>query len=208
MAQKYKVFIDGKCLLITSPEFSNESSQDFKIYNNVDSFLNEESVYDLQNSSCVVCENPKEAFKKIKEQFVFIKAAGGIVEFEGKFLFIKRLGKWDLPKGKMDAGEKPRETAMREIAEECNLSGHAIAYKIVNTYHTYEQNGENILKKTAWYHLNLMAMPKEKLAPQQEEGITELRWFSWGELDEVRQNTYVSILDVLDELAKMQGFER
>jgi 8-oxo-dGTP pyrophosphatase MutT (NUDIX family) len=208
MAQKYKVFIDGKCLLITSPEFSDELSADFKIYNNAESFLEKESVYALQNSSAIVSENPKAEFRKIKEKFTFIKAAGGIVEFDGKFLFIHRLGKWDLPKGKMDEGEKPRETALREIAEECNLSGHAIAFKILNTYHTYVQNGENILKKTAWYHLNLMAMPKEKLAPQQEEGITELRWLTWNELDEVRQNTYVSILDVLDELAKMQGFER
>lgn len=195
-------------MLITSPEFSDQISGEFKIFPNTEEFLSEESIYELQNSSWIVAEQPKTEFRKVKNLFTFIKAAGGIVEFEGKFLFIKRLGKWDLPKGKMDEGEKPRETALREIAEECNLSGHAIAYKIVNTYHTYEQNGKNILKKTAWYHLNLMALPKEKLAPQQEEGITELRWFSWEELAEVRQNTYVSILDVLDELAKMQGFER
>jgi 8-oxo-dGTP pyrophosphatase MutT (NUDIX family) len=207
MAQKYKVFIDGKCLFITSVEFSSDLPANCQIYNNAEEFLQRESVYSLQHASGIICDNPKSEFRKIKSEFTFIKASGGIVEFEGRFLFIRRLEKWDLPKGKMDAGEKPRETALREIAEECNLSGHSIAYKLLNTYHTYKQNGEHILKKTAWYHLNLMALPKEKLAPQQEEGITELRWFSWEELDEVRQNTYVSILDVLDELAKSQGLE-
>lgn len=194
-------------MFITSVEFSSDLPANCQIYNNAEEFLQRESVYSLQHASGIICDNPKSEFRTIKNEFAFIKAAGGIVEFEGKFLFIQRLGKWDLPKGKMDDGEKPRETALREIAEECNMSGHTIAYKLLNTYHTYKQNGEHILKKTAWYHLNLMAMPDENLAPQHEEGITDLRWFSWDELAEVRQNTYESILDVLDELAKTRGFE-
>jgi ADP-ribose pyrophosphatase YjhB (NUDIX family) len=207
MAQKYKVFIDGKCLFITSVEFSSEFADYCNIYNSVGDFLERESIHSLQNSCLILSDNPKAEFRKFKEQYTFIKAAGGVVEHKGKFLFIQRLGKWDLPKGKMDEGEKPRETALREIAEECNLSGHSIAYKLLNTYHTYTQDGVLILKKTAWYHLNLMEMPEQQLAPQEEEGITALRWLAWDELDEVRQNTYASILDVLDELAKSQGFE-
>jgi 8-oxo-dGTP pyrophosphatase MutT (NUDIX family) len=48
-----------------------------------------------------------------------IKAAGGIVqEPSGKILMIKRLGLWDLPKGKAEKGESDAETAVREIMEE------------------------------------------------------------------------------------------
>ena len=41
------------------------------------------------------------AIDAIKQQYKIIKAAGGVVRKEGKVLLIYRLGKWDLPKGKL-----------------------------------------------------------------------------------------------------------
>jgi len=37
----------------------------------------------------------------------------------------------------------------------------------------------------------------EKLKPQHEEGITDVRWFRKGHIDAIVQNTFPSILDVL-----------
>jgi len=45
---------------------------------------------------------PKEDFEKFTTNFDLIVAAGGkVTNNEGKTLFIFRLGKWDLPKGKV-----------------------------------------------------------------------------------------------------------
>jgi hypothetical protein len=50
-----------------------------------------------------------------KAGHVFVAAAGGAVTDEhGRLLVIKRLGKWDLPKGKIDPGEGVTDAAFRE----------------------------------------------------------------------------------------------
>ncbi len=55
-------------------------------------------------------EKLKETFFK---NFKVIEAAGGIVQNEKKdILFIYRLGKWDLPKGKIEKGEKEEACAV------------------------------------------------------------------------------------------------
>ena len=52
---------------------------------------------------------------------------GVVVMAEDKLLLVKRMmapeiGKWSIPAGYLDAGEDPRETAVREVWEETNLS--------------------------------------------------------------------------------------
>ena len=43
-----------------------------------------------------------------------VKAAGGLVtNKKGQILFIFRKGVWDLPKGKLDSGERLDTTALR-----------------------------------------------------------------------------------------------
>ncbi|MGZ3822720.1 MAG: hypothetical protein ACXVB6_19150 [Mucilaginibacter sp.] len=44
----------------------------------------------------------------------------------------------------------------------------------------------------------------EKLKPQKEEGITDVRWFRKGHIDAIVKNTFPSIMDVL---AKMDLFK-
>ena len=56
-----------------------------------------------------------------------ISAAGGIVVQRGEpplfaVVCLRKRGDWVLPKGKLDAGETPREAAQREVLEE---TGHA-----------------------------------------------------------------------------------
>ena len=48
--------------------------------------------------------------------FNIIKAGGGVVNNnKNQILFIYRLKRWDLPKGKLDKGETIRECAEREV---------------------------------------------------------------------------------------------
>ena len=136
-----------------------------------------------------------EAFRDYK----FIEAAGGIVEKNNQFLFIKRHGLWDIPKGKIDKGEKVKEAAVREIEEECGLVGPRIVSHLIDTWHTYEYKGKKVLKKTYWYHL--YASDKEEvLRPQIEESITEVRYFQLYELKYIKENTYTSIIKVIETL--------
>ncbi len=131
---------------------------------------------------------------EVKRQFKVIEAAGGVVVKDQRLLMIFRLGKWDLPKGKLEGKEKPRAGGIREVEEECNVrvvSGP----KICHTWHTYTRNKRKILKKTHWYAMN--CTDDSDMRGQLDEGITEVRWMSYPEAQQALYNSYVSIRYVL-----------
>ena len=130
------------------------------------------------------------------KHFIQIEAAGGIVQNNKKeLLFIYRLGKWDLPKGKMEKGEKPDECALREVEEETGVTDLKLKKKVGETYHTYDEFGKHILKTTYWYYMTCPVA--QKLVPQTEEDITETKWVSTKDIKEPVANTYPSIKDIL-----------
>jgi 8-oxo-dGTP pyrophosphatase MutT (NUDIX family) len=139
-------------------------------------------------------------FEKLKKSFVkkftLIRAAGGLVVSDnGHLLFIYRRGKWDLPKGKLDAGESPETCAEREVKEETGLRSATIQKHLITTYHTYEESGKHFLKETDWY---LMHSPnQDSLKPQTGEQITEAVWVPSDQLPKYTANTYFLIKDVL-----------
>src|ERR1043165_8955577 len=125
-----------------------------------------------------------------------IEAAGGLVQnAKGEYLFIFRKGKWDLPKGKLDKGESSSEAALREVEEECGVGQLKITKELEATYHTYQQDGEDILKKTYWFGMS--CGDDSPLKPQTEEDITDAKWLGKDELNKVRENTYGAIEEVL-----------
>ena len=145
----------------------------------------------------VQIKNPRDYFAAIKEKFRVIKAAGGLVKNgEGDYLFIFRLGKWDLPKGKVDPGESMKKAAVREVEEECGIKVDYLGQKIITSYHIYQMKGEVVLKKTNWYEMGVNKVPK--LKPQYEEDITEAVWLPKNRFGKIRKNTYPLIAEVLD----------
>jgi 8-oxo-dGTP pyrophosphatase MutT (NUDIX family) len=132
------------------------------------------------------------------KHFTLIEAAGGIVQNSKKeILFIYRLDKWDLPKGKMEKGEKTDECALREVAEETGVTKLNLKEKIGETYHTYDAFGKHFLKITYWYY---MACPAtQTLVPQTEEDITAIEWVAVKDIKTPLKNTYPSIKDILDK---------
>ena len=144
-------------------------------------------------------ENIENGLEKFRKLFKYIYAAGGLIEKENKYLFIFRLKHWDLPKGKLDAGEGPEEAAIRECEEECGITKLTITKTLEPTYHVYEHKGGYALKKTFWY-----AMTTEHdgiLVPQVEEHIEQVEWFSKAEIqDLVLPNSYPAILSVIKHL--------
>ncbi|GIV43839.1 MAG: hypothetical protein KatS3mg035_0962 [Bacteroidia bacterium] len=127
-----------------------------------------------------------------------IEAAGGIIKnSENQYLMIFRLGKWDLPKGKIDPGESPEETAIREIEEEVNIPKDLLKIeKLIGlTYHIYLQKNQYMVKSTFWYDI-FCSCENQTIKPQLEENITEIRWFTKEEL--LKLDTYPSIQSILE----------
>jgi len=144
----------------------------------------------------------KDLLKKF-EDHQFIEAAGGLVQRENKFLFIKRNGFWDIPKGKLEKGETPENGAIREIEEECGLIQPIIKKHLIDTWHAYEHKGKLVLKKTYWFWLD-EGKKKMDLVPQVEEGITELDFFSQDKFEMIKANTFLSIIEVIAALEQMK----
>ena len=109
---------------------------------------------------------------------------------------IFRLGKWDLPKGKLDDNESLEECAIREVQEETGLQKLEIRNLIKVSYHIYTQFGKRILKETHWYAMN--ATENEKLTPQTEEDITEIIWAKRADLNKYISNSYPNVIELLE----------
>lgn len=138
-------------------------------------------------------EKLRKAFFK---NFTIIQAAGGIVQNNDKdLLFIFRLGKWDLPKGKMEKGEQPEDCAVREVTEETGIQHLTIRKKTGETYHTYVEFGKHFLKVSHWYYMT--CKDKQQPVAQQEENITEATWIKTKEIKVPMANTYPSIKDIM-----------
>ena len=136
-------------------------------------------------------KNKKEVIKYLKKKFKVIKAAGGIVQNnENKILFIYRLGKWDLPKGKKDKGEKIKDCAVREVEEETNTKVKIIK-RNCTTWHTYTRYKKFILKKTVWYKMK--CIDDSKMKGQKKEKIEKVRWMENKIINEILINSYKSL---------------
>ena len=138
-----------------------------------------------------------EALKKaFFRKFTLVKAAGGFVTNEkGEILLIHRRGKWDLPKGKLDDGEKLEACAVREVEEETGLKNVKLKDPLIITYHTYHEGSRFILKESHWYRMN--AKGEQSLAPQTEEDITEIRWVLPADIPSFLPGAFPSVRDVL-----------
>lgn len=197
----YQIYINQTALIITETldpalsDYQQIDSEGFEFCGFYKRFKGEP----LPATYTILRKDPKQLFNEIKLSLKYIKAAGGLVRNEeNKFLFIFRKGKWDLPKGKIDAGEKTKKAAVREVEEECGIKVTSLDDKLCKTYHVYEMGGQKILKKTTWYRMRADNQPK--LTPQLAEDITDARWLAPGDFMMVKQNTFPLIRDVIGRI--------
>ena len=135
--------------------------------------------------------------EELHDLYTPIDAGGGVVANEaGEILMIYRRGRWDLPKGKRDDGEDMATCALREVTEETGLHQITLGEKICDTYHVYSQQGQSLLKRTAWYHMHGTA--SEPLIPQAEENILEARWIAAADLGPIIFKSYEAIREVIE----------
>lgn len=197
----YKVFVNEKVICFTN----NEENCNHIEHQLVLHFFSKSYIPFLllmlngkgKTNVVIVVKDFDSAFNEFKQYFKIIKAAGGIVLNENnKKLFIYRLGKWDLPKGKIEIGEDIETAAIREIEEECGVTNLTIQKQLENTFHIYEFKEEVILKQTYWFEL--ATNYAGDLTPQLEEDITKVEWLTNRNVEgKVLENTYASIKELL-----------
>ena len=198
----YKVFVNDKPIIFTTST-KNEENYTVYIYKNT---ILDELIYKLKLGKLkgvyLYTSNLVEDWQAFRIKFKVMIAAGGLVLNDKKeVLFIYRGNKWDLPKGRIEKGEKIEETAIREVKEECGVSNLKIIRKLTNTYHLFVQKGEHRLKETHWYLMN--STYKGKLTPQLEEGIIKVVFKNTQDTIKALQNTYYNIKLVFNHYKKM-----
>ncbi len=136
---------------------------------------------------------------QLVNRFQWIEAAGGIVKDQaGDILLIHRRGHWDLPKGKIDAGETALEAAHREIAEETGLNHLQELAECRSTYHVYRMQERWYLKKTHWFLFELKIA--QDLVLQTEEDIVAAQWMNASEIRTVWKELYPSLQPLLESV--------
>lgn len=196
----YKVFVNEKRLTLSKYPTDVEKKLRYE------GFATLEIAIDLlENTSCpemnVYGEEIEEIWEDFTHMFKVVEAAGGIVfNKEEKILFIHRLGKWDLPKGKIEKDESLENAALREVEEETSLKELILEKFINNTFHTYkERNGARVLKTTYWFKMSYVGDAEPK--PQVEEGITKVEWKDEDQIiEDVFSSTFKNIILILNNV--------
>ncbi|RYE20923.1 MAG: NUDIX domain-containing protein, partial [Sphingobacteriales bacterium] len=140
----YSIYFDEKQLVIAetlSAAFSNYKTvnQEVADLKSIYKFIRN----DKNTQFLFLCRNAKSTLKKLSKSIKLIEAAGGLVRNERKeCLVIFRNGVWDLPKGKIEEGEKTRKAAVREVEEECGIKVKKAGRKICKTYHVYQMRNQ------------------------------------------------------------------
>jgi 8-oxo-dGTP pyrophosphatase MutT (NUDIX family) len=199
MPQKYKVYFANRPVVFMNESESPALQQGTEVIvsqGKADTMLIESAIDRGAKVIYMICRDVEWSWQQFTSQFLLIRAAGGVVSNEREeVLFIHRLEKWDLPKGKVEEDEELELAALREVEEECSINKLELLNHLLTTYHTYVMKGEQVLKSTDWYVMKHHG--NDQPHPQAIEGITEARWIAAQEWGMVESNTFPSVLDVL-----------
>jgi 8-oxo-dGTP pyrophosphatase MutT (NUDIX family) len=84
-------------------------------------------------------------------------------------------GTWVLPKGLLDEGETPAETALREGFEETGVHGRLVA-KLGDVRYVYTWEGERVFKIVSFYLARARLGRIGAIPPGMEVEVAEARW--------------------------------
>ena len=214
MPQSYKIFINENPVFLIAgsiPVNANLNDSAHPILNFNQEKEVEKAFHLLENhagikSLTIYGDNAKEMRNTLFAGYKKIAAAGGLVfNNKGQVLLIYRRNSWDLPKGKIDAGEKKKAAALRAVREETGLEKLSIIRKLKKTYHTYLlENNTPVLKVTHWYLM--MCNDVTPPVPQTEEDIELATWIDIDEVELKFNKTYANIQDVIHSGVTMMHY--
>jgi 8-oxo-dGTP pyrophosphatase MutT (NUDIX family) len=85
-------------------------------------------------------------------------------------------GVWALPKGNLDPGEKPEETALREVREETGVEGRLVE-KLGDVKYTYtRRGGVRVFKIVSFYLLRAGRGRLGEIDEHMRIEVAEARW--------------------------------
>ena len=110
-------------------------------------------------------------------------SAGGVLvrRLRGRWMMAairpagKKEGVWALPKGLIDPGESPEETALREVAEETGAHGRSEG-KLGDVKYVYTWAGERIFKVVSFYLVRYSAGRLGDVPPEHRHEVAEVCW--------------------------------
>lgn len=196
----YKVFFNRKFVLLTTKIVDHDDETPFFYIK----YTNQEQIISALKSKktkgiYLYNANQDKLWKKLLKIFSFVEAAGGLVEHQsGRFLFIFRNDKWDLPKGKVEKKEILIDAAVREVMEETGVKDLIIKKNLNHTFHLFSRNGRYKLKKTYWYLMTTTY--NGNLEPQFDEGMVKAEWKNKEEIPDLMENAYQNIKILLEEV--------
>jgi len=196
----YKVHFENRFILISSePDRVQKYGLFHKFYDTKELYR---IIADFQEDTKMPSINIygpdiKHIWKIFRIYFTEVGAAGGLVKHtSGRFLFIEKKGKLDLPKGHIEPGEEPEVCALREVSEECGIKGHEIIKPLEPSYHTYTWEGISYLKKTSWFLMEYKGQMVTE--PQIKEGITGVEWLLPEEISKIKGTAWLSLMDLIN----------
>ena len=196
----YKVFYNQKPLFFTT-DLTNNSDETPLLFIKYTSALVIVNALRNKNTKAVYLYHPKEEKleKHFLKHFPVVEAAGGLVEHtDGRYLFIYRNDKWDLPKGKIEKNEVIIDAAIREVTEETGVGDLMVTKPLNTTYHVFNSRGKFKLKKTYWFLMK--SNYDAPLVPQEEENIQAAVWRSKTDFPLLMKNAYENIKILLEEI--------
>lgn len=198
----YKVFYLSKEIIFTknTKNIVFAGSDVMVVVQGTESLNVEYQNYIIENAAgklIFVCgEKIEQVFEYFMTMFIKIEAAGGmVINKNQKLLMIYRLGKWDLPKGKIEVGESPEVAALREVNEETGMNSLSVIRNLEPTYHIYYVSNRKYLKKTYWFEM--LCEDTKIPTPQLIEGITMVEWLDKDGVQMAMKNTYDSLRGLL-----------
>jgi 8-oxo-dGTP pyrophosphatase MutT (NUDIX family) len=111
--------------------------------------------------------------------------AGGVVyrraEDRIEILMIQdRLGRWTIPKGHVEEGERIEQTATREVGEETGLTDLRLGEKLDKLNFFYRKEGKLIFMTTYVFLIEALG-DTDGVVPEDSEGIVDAKWFDSAE---------------------------
>ena len=192
----YKVFFNQKPIFL-STELVPQTDRTPVMFIKFSTPENIVKALKSKKTECLFLYHQKEdkLWMHFLRHFPIVEAAGGLVRHEdGRFLFIYRNDKWDLPKGRIEKNEPIRIAAVREVEEETGVDGLEIVKPLIETFHVFNRNGKYKLKKTFWFEMKTASTVT--LIPQLNEGIEQAVWVFEKEIPHKFENAYDNIKQV------------
>jgi 8-oxo-dGTP pyrophosphatase MutT (NUDIX family) len=117
-------------------------------------------------------------------------SAGGVLvrRLRGRWVFAainprgRPSGLWALPKGLIEPGEQPEQTAVREVEEETGARGRSLG-KLGDVRYVYTWQGERVFKVVSFFLVRYVGGRLGDLAEPMRREVAEARWLPLDEAE-------------------------